>query len=236
MKIQLVSYTHNPELTCIAAGKVCYSPDGFEEIQKRVARGDHGAFLENIIKMGHLSVIEHASFCFMLEGISRACSHQLVRHRLASYSQKSQRYVNENQFEYIIPPAIAADPELAGAYTRFMEQTQEFYAMLLRHDIPQEDARFVLPNAAETKIFVSMNGRELLHFFEKRLCQRAQWEIREAAEQMLALVKEVAPHMFKTAGPGCVNGACPEGKLTCGKSAQMREKYKPHTTRVADGI
>jgi thymidylate synthase (FAD) len=235
MKVQLVSYTHNPELTCIQAGKVCYSPDGFEEIQRRLARGDHGAFLENIIKMGHLSVIEHACFSFMIEGVSRACTHQLVRHRLASYSQKSQRYVTENRFEYITPPSVGADAGLKRAYDRFMEQTRDFYASLLKSGITAEDARFVLPNAAETKIFVSMNGRELLHFFEKRLCQRAQWEIRGAAEQMLELVLGVAPHMFKTAGPGCVHGVCPEGKLTCGKAAQMREKYNQAAGNPAAG-
>jgi thymidylate synthase (FAD) len=235
MKVVLVSHTHNPEYVCAQAGKVCYSPHGLEEIQKRLARGDHGAFLENIIKMGHLSVIEHACFSFMIEGVSRACTHQLVRHRLASYSQKSQRYVTENRFEYITPPAVGADAGLKRAYDRFMEQTRDFYASLLKSGITAEDARFVLPNAAETKIFVSMNGRELLHFFEKRLCQRAQWEIRGAAEQMLKLVLGVAPHMFKTAGPGCVHGVCPEGKLTCGKATQMRQKYNQAAGNPAAG-
>jgi thymidylate synthase (FAD) len=236
MKVVLVSHTENPEYVCAQAGKVCYSPHGLEEIQKRLRNKEYGSFLENIIAMGHLSVIEHAAFSFMIEGVSRACTHQLVRHRLASYSQKSQRYVNEKQFEYITPPSVAAVPGLEQAYADFMKRTQEVYDLLLRNGIPAEDARFVLPNAAETKIFVSMNGRELLHFFEKRLCRRAQWEIREAAERMLALAKEIAPHMFKTAGPGCVHGACPEGKLTCGEAAYMRKKYNPHTSPVADGI
>jgi thymidylate synthase (FAD) len=235
MKVLLVSHTQNPEYVCAQAGKVCYSPYGLEEIQKRLQKKEYGDFLENIIRMGHLSVIEHAGFSFMLEGVSRACSHQLVRHRLASYSQKSQRYVNEKQFEYITPPSITAEAGLNQAYARFMEHTQVFYSSLLQSGIPAEDARFVLPNAAETKIFVSMNGRELLHFFEKRLCRRAQWEIRAAAERMLALVLGVAPHMFKTAGPGCVHGACPEGKLTCGKASEMREKYNRRTTRKAGG-
>jgi thymidylate synthase (FAD) len=225
MHVTLVSYTNDPEAVCVKAGKVCYSPHGLEQIEKGLNKDKDGAFLENIIAMGHLSVIEHAGFSFMIEDISRACSHQLVRHRVASYSQKSQRYVNEKQFAYITPPSISGKPEINKAYGRYMEQIQGFYNELVQQGIPREDARFVLPNATETKIFVSMNARELLHFFAKRLCQRAQWEIRAMAEEMLRLASHVAPHLFKTAGPGCVHGICPEGKLSCGKSAEMRKKY-----------
>jgi len=234
MQVTLISYTNNPELVCIQASKVCYSPHGIKQIQKQPDKEQSGIFLDKIIRMGHLSVIEHASFSFMIEGISRACSHQLVRHRIASYSQKSQRYVNEKQFEYITPPSIAAHSSVVKTYNHFMEQTMEFYSELVAQGIPKEDARFVLPNAAETKIFVSMNGRELLHFFEKRLCQRAQWEIRAAAEEMLDLVKKIAPYMFKTAGPGCVHGSCPEGKLSCGQSNEMRKKYKNSSYKESD--
>jgi thymidylate synthase (FAD) len=225
MLVTLVSYTKDAETVCVKAAKVCYSPYGLKQIEKGLNRNKDGAFLEDKIGMEHLSIIEHACFSFMIEGISRACSHQLVRHRIASYSQKSQRYVNEKQFEYITPPSISANPEVNKAYGSFMEQIQGFYYKLVQDGIPKEDARFVLPNAAETKIFVSMNARELLHFFEKRLCQRAQWEIRAMAEEMLDLVKGVAPHLFKTASPGCVRGSCPEGKLSCGKSSEMRKKY-----------
>ncbi|MBN1798109.1 MAG: FAD-dependent thymidylate synthase [Spirochaetales bacterium] len=234
MQVTLISYTDNPEQVCVQAGKVCYSPHGIKQIQKHLSKEKDGAFLARIIRMGHLSVIEHASFSFMIEGISRACSHQLVRHRIASFSQKSQRYVDEKQFDYIIPPSIAAHQDAVKTYNQFMEQTMAFYNELVDHGIPKEDARFVLPNATETKIFVSMNGRELLHFFEKRLCQRAQWEIRAAAEQMLDLVKKIAPNMFSTAGPGCVYGSCPEGTLSCGKSNEMRKKYKSAVHKESD--
>jgi thymidylate synthase (FAD) len=234
MRVTLISHTQNPELVCAEAAKVCYSPHGIEEIQKKINKEKSGLFLDKIIRRGHLSVIEHACFSFMVEGISRACSHQLVRHRIASYSQKSQRYVDEKQFVYITPPSIAAHSDIAKTYHHHMEHIMKFYSELVSRGIPKEDARFVLPNAAETKIFVSMNGRELLHFFEKRLCQRAQWEIRGVAEKMLELVKEIAPYMFKTAGPGCVHGPCPEGKLTCGKSKQMRKKYKTAGVKESD--
>lgn len=234
MLITLISYTKNPELVCIQAGKVCYSPHGIKQIQKQLDKEHSGAFLAKIIRRGHLSVIEHASFSFMIEGISRACSHQLVRHRIASYSQKSQRYVNEKQFTYITPPSIATHREAIKAYNQYMEQTVKFYSELITKGIPKEDARFVLPNAAETKIFVSMNGRELLHFFQKRLCQRAQWEIRAVAEQMLDSVNKIAPYMFMTAGPGCVHGTCPEGKLSCGKAKEMRKKYKHSNLKESD--
>jgi len=225
MNIKLVSYTDDAETVCALAGKLCYSPYGLEQIKKNLNQNKIGGFLKKIINSGHLSVIEHAAFSFMLEGISRACTHQLVRHRIASYSQKSQRYVDEKQLLYITPQTIKDNKELNSIYHEFMTHTQKIYEKMIAAGIPKEDARFVLPNAAETKIFVTMNGRELYHFFEKRLCLRAQWEIREVAEHMLEQVKQVAPNIFQKAGPACVNGPCPEGKLNCGEIKEMRQKY-----------
>ena len=201
-------------------------------------------------EIGHESPIEHVSFTFGVEGISRACSHQLVRHRIASYSQKSQRYVNEDSFEYIIPPEVEAIPEAKEEFIRQMEAIDKGYKQLADlltqkhteafmaegHDEKTalskakkkaiEDARFLLPNACETKSVVTMNARSLMNFFRHRCCNRAQWEIKEVADQMLALVKEVAPNLFKNAGPSCIAGGCPEGKMTCGKIKQVREFYK----------
>jgi thymidylate synthase (FAD) len=226
MKLSLVSYTKEPEITTAIAGKLCYSPHGYEGIKKSLDRKKTGKFLHTVIGMGHHSLIEHASYSFLIEGISRACTHQLVRHRIASYSQQSQRYVSEKHFDFVIPPTIEADKKIKQQFIEFMEKAQEIYNNLMKSGIPKEDARFILPNAVESKIFVTMNARELLHFFCKRLCLRSQWEIREMAEKMLELVKKVSPNIFSKAGPACVHGPCPEGKLTCGKIKQIREKYR----------
>ncbi|MFN3396698.1 MAG: FAD-dependent thymidylate synthase, partial [Thermodesulfovibrionales bacterium] len=191
------------------------------------------------------SPIEHPSFTFAIEGISRACSHQLVRHRLASYSQQSQRYVSERSdtsgqrseikdtFDYVIPPSIKEDPQARGLFERFMVEAQKTYDLLverlaergIKGEAANQDARFVLPNAAETKIIVTMNARELLHFFRQRCCYRAQWEIRAMARQMLFLVKEVAPTIFRKAGPPCVSARCPEGTMYCGKAKEIKKIY-----------
>ena len=189
---------------------------------------------EKLVSIGHMSPIEHVSFTFGVEGISRACTHQLVRHRVASYSQQSQRYVKETEFDYVIPKAVRKDPALVKKFEKYMRQAQKAYdemmegmeKMGITGEKAQQDARFLLPNAAETKIVVTMNARELLHFFRVRCCHRAQWEIRAMATEMLRLVKGVAPVIFKDAGPGCVTGKCPEGKMSCGKAAQMRKKFK----------
>jgi len=151
-----------------------------------------------------------------------------VRHRLASYSQQSQRYVTfkGDGFPLVVPDAIAADPALQATFDRAMAACAVAYRELVDAGVPAEDARFVLPNAAETKIIVTMNGRELLHFFELRCCERAQWEIRAMAVEMLKLVKPLAPVVFAAAGPGCVAGACPEGAMTCGRAKEVREKFK----------
>ncbi len=178
---------------------------------------DVSKLLRFLLKAGHHSAIEHAVYTFAIEGISRACTHQLVRHRLASYNQQSQRYVKfTDNFEYITPPSIGDDAELNAVFGEAVKKAFQLYKQMLDRGIEAEDARYILPQAGETKIVVTMNARELLHFFTLRCCDRAQWEIRHLANEMLELAKETAPVLFEKAGPGCMRGPCPEGKMTCG--------------------
>lgn len=225
MPAKLLTYTPDPEQTVAAAARLCYSAASIDSLVEK-SRSDRESLLNKILEMGHFSVLEHVSFSFGVEGISRACSHQLVRHRVASYSQQSQRYVsNKERFVAVTPPTIAADTELNARFDKLLDDIHEAYAAFLEAGIPAEDARFVLPNAAETKIVVTMNARELHHFFDLRCCRRAQWEIQDLAIEMLREVRKVAPLLFASAGPGCVRGHCPEGKMTCGKAAEVREEF-----------
>jgi|Deesub1362A_J573_1020465.scaffolds.fasta_scaffold00271_20 thymidylate synthase (FAD) len=240
LKVILLRHTPSPEETVAMAAKLCYSPADIVSLKEKIRAKDQRAFVEKLMRMGHMSPIEHASFTFAIEGISRACSHQLVRHRIASYSQQSQRYVSERSgdndeiFDYIIPPSIKKDRKAREIFERFMVEAQKTYDLLierlaekgLKGETANQDARFVLPNAAETKIMVTMNARELLHFFRQRCCYRAQWEIRQMAEEMLRLVKKVAPTIFQKAGPACLYAPCPEGEYTCGKIKEVRRRYK----------
>ncbi len=235
LNVILLRHTPNPEEMVAHAAKLCYSPTTIDELKKQVEGKEQADFIEKLTDMRHLSPIEHVTFTFGIEGISRACSHQLVRHRLASYSQQSQRYVGQhskktNGFDFIIPPSI----EKIGKKQWFiekMETIQKWYDELVtilgdKGESTFEDARFLLPNAAETKIIVTMNARELLHFFRVRCCNRAQWEIRAMATEMLRLAKHATPYIFKDAGPGCVNDKCPEGKMSCGRMDEVRKKFK----------
>ncbi|MEW6115564.1 MAG: FAD-dependent thymidylate synthase [Nitrospirota bacterium] len=235
LKVILLKHTPNPEETVAMAAKLCYSPSDISDLKEKIETKDQKAFVEKLMKMGHMSPIEHASFTFAVEGISRACSHQLVRHRLASYSQQSQRYVSETAgFDYVLPPVIKEDRELRTHFEQFMTEAQKAYSNIVKKlnekgitgEAANQDARFVLPNAAETKIIITMNARELLHFFRQRCCKRAQWEIRQLAEQMLALAKKVSPVIFGKAGPGCLYAPCPEGEYSCGRIKEVRKKYK----------
>ena len=234
LKVLLLRHTPEPENVVAMAAKLCYSASDVEGLKEKIAAKDQKAFVEKLVSIGHMSPVEHVSFTFGIEGVSRACTHQLVRHRVASYSQQSQRYVKETEFDYVIPKTVRRDPALTKAFERYMRQAQKAYDVIMdglakqgiTGEKAQQDARFLLPNAAETKIVVTMNARELLHFFRVRCCHRAQWEIRAMATEMLRLVKGVAPVIFKDAGPGCVTGKCPEGKMTCGKAVQVRKKFK----------
>ena len=216
MKVVLLSYTKDAERLCAAAARSCYSPDPASEILEGVEEGKAGAFIDKVVGMGHHSVIEHASYTFSLEGVSRSLTHQLVRHRIASFSQQSQRYVSLLETDNVTPETIRSDPERKRVFEEAMDKAWEAYQELATV-VPVEDARYVLPNACTTNIVVTMNARELWHFFTLRTCRRAQWEIRTAAELMLREARKVSPTIFRDAGPACLRGKCPEGKLSCGK-------------------
>ncbi len=239
LSVILLRYTPEPQEIVAMGAKLCYSPADVEELKKGIEARNQEPFLARLMEFSHLSPIEHASFTFGIEGVSRSLLAQITRHRIASFSVKSQRYVSEasaakedDVFGYIIPPRIEAlGPEAVREFAGQMKQVQKWYDGWVEKlgdsgESTNEDARFVLPNAAETKMLVTMNARELLHFFNLRCCNRAQWEIRALATEMLRLAKQAAPVIFKEAGPGCLQGPCPEGKMSCGKSSEVREKFK----------
>ena len=266
LKVKIIAHTPEPDKVVAQAGKLCYSAVGVDEITQKLTEEEIARYVNMLASIGHESPLEHVSFTFAIEGISRACTHQIVRHRIASYSQQSQRYVKLEQFEYIVPPAIESNSEAKRIFIEAMERDQKAYdelVDLLLEDIlidkhaadygscireilkenpdavPDrskvldlyaekffedyrkaekqaiEDARYVFPNACETKIVITMNARSLLHFFNVRCCNRAQWEIREMATEMLKECKKIAPALFKKAGPDCVYGKCGEGKMSC---------------------
>ncbi len=215
MNVKLIGFTPNPEKLPAMAAKLTHSKTKPEELDESSTE-ELDAILKQVMSLGHTSVIEHASFTFAISDVSRSLTHQLVRHRIASYAQQSQRYVNLNEPNYVIPPKIAQDKNMKKAYDETMAKIWEQYNKLLDLKIPAEDSRYVLPNAACTNIIVTMNARSLLNFFELRCCQHAQWEIRALANKMLQMVKKVAPTIFKNAGPACKSrGICPEGKKDC---------------------
>ncbi|HTY20911.1 MAG TPA: FAD-dependent thymidylate synthase [Geobacteraceae bacterium] len=227
MKVSLLQHTPDPELTVALAARLCYSPAAIDELKERLSTTDIRDFLEKIMSLGHQSVLEHASFTFGIDGISRVTSHQLVRHRIASFSQQSQRYVShEERFAAVVPPTIADRREILARFEEALASLHRLYAEMVAAGIPAEDARYILPNATGTKIMVTMNARELILFFRLRCCERAQWEIRGMAVEMLRLAKGVAPIIFRDAGPGCLTGPCPEGTMTCGKAKDIRDFFR----------
>ncbi len=271
LKLKLLAHTPNPDTVVAKGGRLCYYPGGIEELEEDLSQEKVGGFVSMLAEMQHESPLEHAVFTFGIEGVSRSLTHQLVRHRLASYSQKSQRYVREGSFEYIIPKKIQENIGAKETFIRAMEDIQRAYDNITRRILAQdirsfyqeqakesletieklgddelledfrkhykkdynrleklaiENARAVLPNACETKIIVTMNARILLHFFRKRCCNRAQEEIRSLAIEMLKLVKAIGPNIFRYAGPQCVYGDCPEGRMTCGKAEEVREYFR----------
>lgn len=227
MLVTLVQHTPDPEQAVSLAARLCYSPVSIGDLRERISGSDIRSFLEKILSLGHHSVLEHASFTFGIEGISRVTTHQLVRHRIASFSQQSQRYVSHKEkFDIVVPPSVSSNEEISGKFSALIRDIHQLYAEMVVSGIPAEDARYILPNAAETKILVTMNARELFHFFRLRCCERAQWEIRAMAVEMLKLVKVVAPVIFEKAGPSCLDGPCPEAALTCGHVLQVREFFE----------
>lgn len=216
MQVELLYHTPDPERAIATAARLCYAPIGASELMETMPEDKVMSVLSTIMKSGHFSTLEHASYTFAIDGVSRALTHQLVRHRLASFNQQSQRYVKfKDGIDVVIPHTIEEDPEAKRVFDEAMDHAAAAYKKLIDASIPAEDARFVLPNAAETKIVVTMNVRELLHFFNLRCCNRAQWEIRELAHKMLELVKPTAPFIFMDAGASCVRGACAEGDMSC---------------------
>jgi len=217
MDVRLLYHTPEPEKAIAAAARLCYAPVGAAELLESMSDEAVRRVLKTVITSGHTSTLEHASYTFAIDGVSRAMTHQLVRHRLASYNQQSQRYVTyADEPTFIVPPEVAADPVALAAFNEACAAAFGSYRALLDAGVPAEDARYLLPNAMETKIVVTMNVRELLHFFELRCCKRAQWEIRDVALAMLDLAIPTAPYIFMDAGAACRRGPCSEGKMTCG--------------------
>lgn len=228
MQVKLINFTPQPERTVALAARMCYANAGVEDLEENLAREDEVRLLEKLIAMGHLSPLEHVSFTFAAEGISRALTHQLVRHRIASYSQKSQRWVSEEDFAFITPPSIRGNEEALLRYEALMEEIRRAYNALARV-VPKEDARYVLPQACETKIIFTFNARSLLNFFRQRLCTRAQWEIRRLARLMLQEVRREAPVLFAKAGPTCdAEGVCYEGEMSCGRAPVIKSRFSAH--------
>lgn len=250
MKVRIIAHTPDPEKVVAAAAKLCYASSDIDTLYTNLTPEKTAAFIDMLSSLGHESPTEHVSFTFAIEGVSRSLLAQITRHRIASYSVQSQRYVNKSNFTYIIPPAIEADEEAKAEFLAAMKEDKRHYDrltdILKRNHTARlisegkapdeaekaaskmaiEDARAVLPNACDTRIIMTMNARALRNFFRQRCCTRAQWEIRALATAMLAEVKAVAPHLFALAGPSCVAGPCPEGKMSCGKAAEMREKFR----------
>lgn len=225
LRVELVSYTKDPEIACARCASVSWRQSGMKEITLEQAR----EIIKRALRYGHESVIEHVSFTFFVEGISRSLTHQLVRHRIASYTQQSMRYVDLTNLEgyFIKPESISKNQELDELFDNTIINCKDAYDHFRKNGIPPEDARFVLPISTQTKIAMTMNARELRHFFMLRCCLRAQWEIRELANKILQICKSVAPSLFENAGPSCAKlGYCPEAELTCGKLKQVLEMYR----------
>lgn len=264
MQVKLLRHTPDIEQLVANAGRLCYSSLDIDGLFEKYSDEENSKMIAKLMELGHESPIEHATFTFGVEGVSRALTHQLVRHRIASYSQQSQRYVKLDSFEYIIPPNIARNENAKRAFLKAMKTVQEAYNeisfsliedkckeelerqnMEIEEDVLYsrqlydldtkrcleiekeaiEDARYVFPNACETKIVFTMNARTLLNFFRLRTCNRAQWEIREMADKMLIECKKIAPNLFKYAGASCMHGKCTEGKMTCGNPREPLEDF-----------
>lgn len=236
LKVQLITYTPNPEHVIAEMARLCYADDKKINalFKEDIDSDDDAKMIKTLAKMKHLSPFEHANWTFLIEGVSRSLTHQLVRHRHLAISQRSQRYVSHGNFDYVTPETVKK-AGLEERYSSMMVNIGEFYDELaiglekigLEGELRNQDARYILPNACETKIGITSNGRELLHIFQERLCNRAQWEIRALSEEMLRLVYPTAPAVFKLAGPSCYSdGKCYQGKKTCGKMLEVVEHFK----------
>ncbi len=228
MKCTLLAFTPNPEQVIATAARLCYSNESIEEIQQKMDIESVSNFIHKLMEMGHLSPLEHASFTFGLEGVSRALLAQITRHRIASFSVRSQRYC---KYKETISEELWKPDACSTVMAAALINAKKAYDRLLNLGAKKEDARMVLPNAAQTSLIMTMNARELLHFFNLRCCTRAQKEIREAANIMLQQVQEVAPDIFKDAGPTCRKGYCLEGKMSCGIAPTMDQLLETYNNR-----
>jgi thymidylate synthase (FAD) len=255
-KVSLIAYTQNPEKIVAAAARICYSPDNIEKIFDEMSDEKACSLIKMLSDMGHESPFEHVSFTFAIEGVSRALLAQITRHRIASFSVQSQRYVKENNFEYVIPKEIENLKPAKELFQKAVNQDIEQYnnlvkilvdnhaknllakgykkkeSLKLAEKYALEDARFILPNACTTKMICTFNARSLMNFFLLRCCNRAQWEIRKVANEMYSLVYSAAPAIFANSGPGCLFGRCPEGKMSCKKQDEIKALFK----RLKGGI
>ena len=245
LKVTLLACTSEPERIVATAARRCYSTKDVSELYDDMDEAETGRFLDMFMSLGHSSLSEHAVFTFAVDGVSRVLLAQITRHRIASFAVRSQRYTSQKAFEPVVPPEIAGIPEAAAIFAEGVEDSRRRYNELVailekKHaaalsgdpdaakkakKLAGEDARYLLPSACETSMVVTMNARELRHFFELRLCRRAQWEIRALALEMLRLAREAAPRLFVGAGPRCLHGACPEGAMTCGHVAEVRAEF-----------
>jgi thymidylate synthase (FAD) len=234
MKVELLDHTREPEKIVAAAGRLCYyNKADIDTLMHDLTPDKINDMVTKLAAMHHESPFEHCSFTFGIEGVSRALTHQLVRHRIASYDQRSQRYCAEGNFEAVLPATIEKNDEARIAFRGLMADTNNVYQKLVALGIPKEDARMVLPNACETKILVTMNARSLYHFFNLRCCTRAQWEIRDMANEMLVILKKDFPILFGNAGPSCVNGFCPEEDKCCGRAPTLQELLETYSNAPA---
>lgn len=244
LNVLLLRYTVNPERLIASAAKLCYSASNLNELVETVEKqGEEKAreFIDNLVAMEHESPLEHVVYTFGIEGVSRSLTHQLVRHRIASYSQQSQRYVSEHSsknpdgvFDYIVPDLVKkvdGDEEwgedmklFQRIYDKWLKRFEE--KLGITGERAHQDARYSLPNSAESKIIMTMNARSLLNFFKERTCNRAQWEIRDMAMEIYKKVYPTAPAVFKYAGPNCVTNVCHEGKMSCGLSDKVKEEFE----------
>ncbi|MDR2073878.1 MAG: FAD-dependent thymidylate synthase [Oscillospiraceae bacterium] len=249
LSVEILSHTPEPEVTVASAAKLCYSPSKIKEIREKCSPQTAASFIRMLSSMGHQSPFEHASFTFGIEGVSRILLAQLTRHRMASYSVQSQRYVKETGFAFVIPPDIFQQEAALSEFNLALKTARESYEKIVsilkkvhtENSISKgierskaesvaekrsiEDARYLLPGGIETKIICTFNARSLINFFSNRCCNRAQWEIRTLAEKMLECVIKISPNIFANAGPPCCSGKCPENKMTCGKMQETLEKF-----------
>lgn len=250
MKVTLIAHTGEPEKIIAAAAKLCYSDSSIDNLLDGLDEDKSTKFIDMLSNIGHQSPIEHANFTFGIEGVSRSFLAQMTRHRIASFSVQSQRYVKVSDFNFVIPPEIENIADAKECYLDAMKNAiiaynkladileEKHFISFIENGIDEksakskaqkkaiEDARFVLPNSSETKMVVTMNARSLMNFFNIRCCNRAQWEIKAVADEMLRICCEIAPTLFKNAGPSCLKGTCPEGKMSCGRADTVRAFYK----------